>query len=185
MFANFIEIYQEKKWKVYSGCFFFLLVWALWSALIPRISQTFRSYSEIRNIQSRLKGAENWETTVFKLKAENTKLKSILTKIQVQAPNDDELSYILDFLSTSAEKTKVRFVLIKPQEIEQHAQHRSIPINMELRSAFHDLAKFLNILETSKNIIKIERVEIKTKSILSKELLVRMTIEVLYLKRDL
>jgi Tfp pilus assembly protein PilO len=185
MFANLIEIYQEKKWKIYTGCFFFLLVWALWSALIPRISQTIRSYSEIQNIQTRMKQAENWETTVSKLKAENIKLKSILTEIQVQAPHDDELSYILDFLSTSAEKTKVRFVSIKPQEIEQHAQHRSIPIFMELRSSFHNLTKFLNLLETSKNIIKIERAEIKTKGILSTELLVRMAIEVLYLKRDL
>ena len=182
MLDKLIELYYTKKWQIYLGCFILLIIWAMWTSLAPQLISVFRARSDIRQNNSRIKQTENWGTTVRYLKTENIKLKKILSEIQVQAPQDDELSYVLNFLSNSAEKNKVSFVSIKPMETVERSQYRSIPIHLEIKGSFHNLAKFLNLIESSKNVIKIEHLEIETKGFVSNILTVKILLKFLYLK---
>ncbi|MBD3288911.1 type 4a pilus biogenesis protein PilO [candidate division KSB1 bacterium] len=183
MFERIIDLYHLKKWMIYLCCFLLLLLWALLSSLFPQAVQTFRIANEIRINNQRVKQVENWGMTVQRLEVENKKLTSVLQEIQLQAPQDDELSYILNFFSEAAKTSKVSFLSIEPQETEHNPQYRVIPFHVQLTGSYHHLAKFLNIIETAKSVVKIDQLNIKTKGLIENELLVTMKISVYYLNK--
>ncbi len=181
MFDKILEIYHIKKWTIIVISFSILILWAAVSSLLPQVIRIVHINSEIKNNNKRIRQADEWGKTVVHLKKENKKLVQLLEKIHVQAPQDDELSYILSFLSESAEKTKVKFISIKPQEVEISSGYRTIPILLELNCTFHNVARFLNLIETSKNVVNIEQLEVKTKGLLSANLKVKIKMAVMYL----
>jgi Tfp pilus assembly protein PilO len=183
MYEKITEIYHSKKWKLYLFFFLLLLLWAFISSLFPQLICPFRIVGKMRANNNRIKQVENWGVTVQQLKAENKKLTGILQEIQLQAPQDDELSYILNFFSEAATRSKVSFVTIEPEEGEYSSQYRVLPFMVQLTGSYHHLAKFLNIIETSKNVVKVDQLAIKTRGLVENELQISLKISVYYLNK--
>ncbi len=181
MFDRIIEIFRSQKWKIYLIGFFLLVFWAISSTLFPQVINLFQAFSEARQNRMRIRLIDDWGANVNKLKSENRKLKAMLEEIQLNVPQQDELSYILSLFSEAAESTKVNFSSIKPQEVQNYKQFRLFPFHLELIGTFHHLAQFLNLIETFKNVIKIEQLEIKTQGIVSDLLYIKLMLSVYYL----
>ena len=183
MYDNLINIYFTHKWKIYTSIFIILLIWSIFSSLLPQIMVIIENNSEIENNRFRIEQAENWGSVVGHLKTENKKLKTLLQDIYIKAPQNDELSQIMSLLSDAAKKTDVNYSTINPQDVKIFNGYRVVPIILELNCSYHDFAKFLNFIETSKNVIKVEQFNIKTDDFVSSKLNVLITILVLYLNK--
>lgn len=147
-----------------------LLAYTAYSSLLPQIAEVVNRISALRRNQAQIEQAADWAGTIRRLKAANKQLLSRLNASYIRAPQNDELSPVLSLLSETAKETGVRFKAIQPQPVRDFPTYRVLPIEIELEGRFHAIARFLNGLERSKKIIKLETFELQTTDLVSTEI---------------
>lgn len=178
MTEKLTHIYYQYKWTVYLVIFGLLLVYAVFATLLPQIGELFGTYSEIRQNEVRLAQAADWATTTGRLKAANKKLMARLNESYVRAPQNDELSHVLALLSDAAKATDTRFGAIEPQPVQDFPTYRVLPIEIALEGRFHNIARFLNLLETSKKIVRLEWFEMKAEGVAERDIEMKLRVEI-------
>jgi Tfp pilus assembly protein PilO len=85
------------------------------------------------------------------------------------------------FLSGAAKAHDVGILTFKPQAIKTYPRHVELPIQLEMAACFHALGQFINTLETTSAVIKLERLQMASKAMASNLLHVQMTAVVYYI----
>lgn len=181
MIEKYWQKLREHSWFTIAGlsCLFF--VYVLISHIIPLCGEVLDIHKTIEKNRQKIDQVKDWQTMYDQLEGRKKHLKKQIEQFVFSQKQDTHLSRILTFLSKSAKETGVRIQTIKPQEIKKAKTHIELPIQLTLTTRFHQLAHFVNTIETSEPVIKLESVKITAKKMISNLLHVEMTLAVYYL----
>ena len=80
-------------------------------------------------------------------------------------PTDAEMSSFLNSLNTQAELVGLELQSVKPQKEEPSQYYARIPVKLQLKGSFLQLAKFFYLVGNVDRIINIENISLKVKEI--------------------
>ena len=101
-------------------------------------------------------------------KKEISKLKKEVGQYETKLPTEKEITSILNQLSALASQEQVKIIGIRELGItrddaeEKERAYKEVPIEIEMKSGYHQLGRFINKIESSDRLMKIESLEINS-----------------------
>ncbi len=111
-------------------------------------------------IQTAKKGAEKLST----LMAENERLRSRLFELQMQLPEEKEISGLLRQVSELGIKSGLQIVSWKPKDKVVHPSKEvyQIPVEVEMRGNYHRFGQFFSNITKLNRVVNISNINMKT-----------------------
>lgn len=183
MFEQYWQQIKEHRWVTYAvlGSLFFFYVLII--HIVPLYREIQDTRKTIQNNQQRVAQAQDYQVSYERILESTKRIKDQIEQLVFSQTQDTQLSATIKFLSQSASLKGIELSSIRPQEIVQTSQHIELPIELSMTTQFHKLARFINVIETSEPIIKIESLTLHAQDMTSTQLNVEMTLIVYYLER--
>jgi Tfp pilus assembly protein PilO len=181
MIETLIKQVRDHLWLTIAavgGLFFFII---FIDHVIPSVGEIMETHRTIQGHRRKIRQVDDWQANYDQLSSRKHDLTERIDQFIFNRRQDTHLSQILTFLSQCAKERRVYILRITPLEIEKAKRHVEVPIRLHLTARFHDLGRFINTIETSTPIIKIDRISIIAESMASHILEVDMTLCVYYL----
>ena len=108
--------------------------------------------------------------SIGELKARIDDLKEKVSQYESRLPTKKEISSILNHLSALASQEDIKITGIRELETikgemqEGEQAYSGVPIEINMKSGYHQLGKFINEIENSDRLMKIDDLEIKSTS---------------------
>jgi type IV pilus assembly protein PilO len=182
MIESFIHVLREQFWRIIAGIAGLLFIMIFVSHLLPFGGEIGKINRTIQQNNNRIHQAENWKGTFRQLNAQKKHLEKRVEQFVSSQKQDTQLSSMIAFLSESAKQSGVLISAIQPREIEKKKQHTELPVELTLLTTYHKLGKFINIIETSEQVIKIRYLKIVSRNLSSNQLQVEIVLHYYYLE---
>lgn len=182
MIESIFRMLREQFWHIIAGMVGLLFIIIIVCHLLPFGLEIGQINRTIQENNKRIHQARNWKGTFRQLKAQKKHLEKRVEQFVTSQKQDTQLSAMIVFLSESARESGVRISTIKPLEIEQKKQHAELPVELTLSTTYHRLGKFINVIETSDQVIKIRYLKIASPSLASNQLQVDMILHYYFLE---
>ncbi len=141
-----------------------LIVAVLFSLLIkPALEEKKMLEDEIDKQKGEISILERNSAKLPALKAENKKLESRLADLQLQLPEEREVSGLLKQVSELGIKSGLQVVSWKPGNKSVHASKEvyEIPVEVAMRGTYHKLGQFFGNVTMLSRIVNISNVNMK------------------------
>lgn len=117
--------------------------------------------SNHERLKKKLTDAERRKKTYDDDRARRDELKKA-SGLQLQVlPADTEIASFLNNLNTQADLVGLEILSVKPLEEQAAEYYARIPVRLQLRGSFHQLAKFFFLVGSVDRIINIENIQFK------------------------
>lgn len=179
-----MEYLENNKWKVASVGIVILACFLVWGYIIPELQQAVQLYSNLQEKKAEVASVQNWQHRLKRLNNQQKKLENYLSKIFLNLPENDQMSTIVDQVFKEAKSGDVRILQMRPTDRIHHKGYLEIPISMRVQGSFHDIGRFINNVERSKYLMKVERVKIMVKDSSTSPLIAQLVLKVIILKRN-
>ena len=170
--ANITKLGKEKT-QIYILCSFvvvIVLVSYFYFFLKPRMNILRKVLPKVAALSKESKEADKLIDNVDNLKAEIAQLKKGMSQYEARLPTQKEISSILNNLSDLASWENIKITEIKELETikgemgEGEQAYSGVPIEIDMKSGYHQLGKFINQIENSDRLMKIDDLEINSAS---------------------
>jgi Tfp pilus assembly protein PilO len=172
---------DDHRWLVMTTLAVLLFAYAMVSQVLPSSIELVQMYHARRDNRQKLADAESWQDKALAIGRKNEKIKTEIAQLVFSKGRDSQVSNIVAFLSEAAKAHDVGILTFKPQAIKTYPRHVELPIQLEMAACFHALGQFINTLETTSAVIKLERLQMASKAMASNLLHVQMTAVVYYI----
>jgi len=173
---------KARRWLIVSVLTLLAFLYIFISQVLPLAANVLSLANDRRASREQIAQAQDWEIASQQLQREKARLNQKIESLVYSQNQDTQLSGILTPLHTAAKAQEIALQVIKPQPVKTFERHLELPIQLELTTRFHALARFINALETSPTIIKIEKLKMSSSGLAASALQVQMTIVVYYLR---
>jgi Tfp pilus assembly protein PilO len=178
---------KTKKWLLITGGFLAFSLWILLNEIFPLIKESISKYQELLENRQKINQALKSDETVAKLKLENKSIQKEIGLLSIASPSGKNLSFILSNLSNASRKSGINFLTIKPEteskvKAKKSEEFEKMFIRLNFKTKFHNLGKFLNLLESENLVVQVNELDIESKSAISDELNVEAGIIIYTLK---
>ncbi len=116
-------------------------------------------------LQQQKRDAERRKSTYDKDRHRRDELKKSYAQQLRALPADAEMSSFLNSLNSQAELVGLDLLAVKPKKEEPAQYYARIPVELELRGDFLQLAKFFYLVSSVDRIINIENISFKVKGV--------------------
>ena len=138
--------------------------------LKPEIGALRKVLPKVAGLNKNIKEADKLIDNIDSFKTKIADLKEKVGQYETRLPTKKEISSILNHLSALASQEDIKITGIKElktikgemQEGEQ--AYSGVPIEIDMKSGYHQLGKFINEIENSDRLMKIDDLEIKSSS---------------------
>lgn len=179
-----MEYFKNNRWKAAGAGIVVFVMFLVWGYIIPEFQQTLHLYSTLQEKKAEIASVQNWQHRLNRLNEQREKLEEYLSKIFLNLPEDDQMSTIIDQVFKEAESGDVKVIQMRPDERIQHESYLEIPISLQVKGSYHEIGGFVNRIEQSRYLMKVERVNIKSEDIPNKPLNAHIGLKVIILKRN-
>lgn len=134
--------------------------------IVPAISERSRLVQELEKQKGDIMIARQKTAKLSTLMAENDKLKSAIDTLQLQLPQEKEISSLLRQVSDVGLGSGLQVLTWKPKERSLHASKEvtEIPVEVEMLGSFHRYGQFLSAIAKLQRIINIPDFTMKVSS---------------------
>ena len=153
----------------------------------PLMGQIKELSSELSETKSSVEGAESAIAREPLLQKRAGELRTQLKDYSGRFSTEGELPVLLETLSELARDTKVKIVSIRPKEspsTKPREVYREVPIAIEAKCGYHRLAAFINRLENSETIFRIDDLSIAADFDNAREHDVKIILSSFFLKEE-
>lgn len=130
---------------IFVGTVVVLIGLFVWLVYIPKTNEIVTIGSELRKLEGNIKNAERRARKKGKLEAELTKAQEELALALRLLPTTSEIPSLLKSITKLGNDSNLEFLLFSPQkEIAREELYVEIPVNIEVRGGYHDVAMFFD-----------------------------------------
>jgi type IV pilus assembly protein PilO len=132
--------------------------------IMPAFEERGRLSAEVEKQNNEIKTAEKSAAKLLTLIAENERLRGKLFDLQMQLPEEREVSGLLKQVSELGIKSGLQIVSWKPKEKIVHPSKEvyEIPVEVEMRGNYHRFGQFFSNITKLSRIVNISNINIKT-----------------------
>lgn len=109
------------------------------------------SIKNIAKLKTNLAGNKDLEDSIYQIK----KLRENLDSYNSRLIKDD-VSGFLNRIAKIAESAQINLMSIKPQSPQDAGSYRKLILNISFKSTYHNLGRFISLLENSQSFIRID-----------------------------
>ena len=145
---------------ILAGYFYFFLT--------PKINALGKFLAQRSALKEKIAAADKLIDNTDKFKREIAVLKEQVGQYETRLPAKKEIASILNQLSGLASQEQIKIVgikeleLEKPKDDDEELAYDEIPIQIDMKSGYHQLARFINQIERSDRLMKIESLKISS-----------------------
>lgn len=132
--------------------------------IMPAIEEKGKLSAEVDKQNKEIQAAHQSAGRLPALIAENEKLKAKLMELQVQLPEEKEVSGLLKQVSELGIKSGIQIILWKPKERVVHPSREIYEINVDvqMRGNYHRFGQFFSNVTKLSRIVNISNINIRT-----------------------
>jgi Tfp pilus assembly protein PilO len=179
--SSYIDKIKEHFWLVIAGLCGILFLFVLISHLFPMYHEVVSIDREIKDNRQKIDQVYNWEGIYDRLVGKKIHLKKQIEQFIFSRNQDTHLSSIITFLYQTAKEKGIHISTLKPREAIREKRYVKLPIELTMTTQFHKIGRFINTIETSEAIIKIESLKISSTKMISNVLRIEIYLTVFYL----
>jgi type IV pilus assembly protein PilO len=140
-----------------------LIAAAYWFSFYSPISDEYSSaLSKNQSLQSKLTDAEQRKRTYDQDRKRRDDMQKASTKQYQALPPETEMSSFLASLNAQADVVGLEILSVKPLQDQAAKYFARIPVQLDLRGTYHQLAKFFYLIGSLDRIINVENINLKT-----------------------
>ncbi|GER92963.1 hypothetical protein A45J_0694 [hot springs metagenome] len=132
--------------------------------IMPAFEERTKLIAEIDKQKSEIQVAQKNAAKLSTLIAENERLNGRLFELQMQIPEEREVSGLLKQVSELGIKSGLQIVSWKPKDKAVHSSKEvyEIPVEVEMRGNYHRLGQFFSNITKLSRVVNISNISIKT-----------------------
>ena len=166
-----------KKWKNISLAAILLTAIILIFEIIPRFISVFVSVVEIIEQDDKISDSENADMEIKLLALENKKLAQGINRLVSDYEENSKMSSVISLIDSLALLNSMRISSIIPQKIMKTGNLWKQPIEININGSYENFFNFVRYLESSQKVIVIDKINIKSERIHSKELDIQLSLD--------
>lgn len=143
-----------------------LIIVVLFAVLLimPTFEERKRLSEEVEKQKNEIQAAQKGAEKLSTLMAENERLKTKLFELQMQLPEEREVSGLLRQVSELGIKSGLQIVSWKPRDKIVHPSKEvyEIPVEVEMRGNYHRFGQFFSNITKLSRVVNISNINIKT-----------------------
>lgn len=132
--------------------------------IMPAFEERGRLVSEVEKQNNEIQTAQKNAAKLSALIAENERLKNKLLELQMQLPEEKEVSGLLKQVSELGIKSGLQVISWKPRAKVVHPSKEvyEIPVDVEMRGNYHKFGQFFSNITRLNRVVNISNISMKT-----------------------
>lgn len=132
--------------------------------IMPAMEQNSKLKADIEAQQKEIELLKRHSDRLPTLISENERLQKRLAELQVQLPEEKEVSDLLKQVSLLGVKAGLHVIIWKPKSrlIHPTKEVYEIPVEVEMRGGFHDFGQFFSSLTKLSRVVNLNEINIKS-----------------------
>lgn len=132
--------------------------------IMPAFEERGRLVSEVEKQNNEIQTAQKNAAKLSALVAENERLKNKLLELQMQLPEEREVSGLLKQVSELGIKSGLQIISWKPRAKVVHPSKEvyEIPVDVEMRGNYHKFGQFFSNITKLNRVVNISNISMKT-----------------------
>ncbi len=159
--AWFAKLSPKEKSVLYIAAFFIVAAAADRLVIAPVAGKLASLDKEIADMEAAVKRDLRMLAQKDRIALESTKYKSFLAR---EGSEEEEFSGLMKEVETLANKAGVSLLEMKPGQVKQADSAKQYQVVISTEAEFRKLVEFLYGVETSKQLLKVEKYQISPKS---------------------
>ena len=159
-FSKFEKLSKIQRILIFSGVFLAaiaIFVFLLYKPKLERISKLDKELEELeKKLAVAKKNAENLETFQQMMKEAELQFKSAMKAL----PEKEEIPSLLTSISRSGQDVGLEFLLFEPKNEVRKDFYAEIPVAMQIKGGYHDLAMFFDKVARLSRIVNIRDISV-------------------------
>ena len=158
-FSTIEELSKVQRILIFSGVFIAIIAIFVFLLYKPKLTQ-------ISTLNTNLKTLEQKLTVAKKNAADLKKFQQMMQEAEVQfktamraLPEKEEIPSLLTSISRSGQDVGLEFLLFEPKSEVRKEFYAEIPVAMQVRGGYHDLAIFFDKVARLSRIVNIKNIE--------------------------
>ncbi|OAN61003.1 hypothetical protein A8B79_05875 [Balneola sp. EhC07] len=149
-------------WRVASIAVFTTCILLIIYVVLPYVALTLEKYQVYSIQKESLELVGDWGDQLEELNEKQHVLNASMQTIYVGLPKEQEFSSVVSSLFTTAKSSNVSISKIEPSESISIGNQLKKEFSLELRSEYHNLARFINRVEQGDYLINLQRMSIES-----------------------
>lgn len=185
MISNLDETFallRRRRWVMTAVVSTGVLIVLVWWVLLPRLSSAYRSFQDWQRQRERIQSAAEWESQLARLEDEKQRLQRRLDSLFVSLPEGDRMSVVLDVVQKHAERGGIELRQVRPRAKVTFDTYEELPLDVVLTGRYHSIARFVDRIEQSQYLMKVDEVALRSEDMLSDTLQVQIRLNLVTLR---
>lgn len=143
-----------------------IIVVAVMMFIMPAMEEIGKLEAELKNQEQQLALAKQKAGKLSSLIAENDRLKNMIKELELQLPDEKEVSTLLRQVSDLGIRSGLNIIAWKPRGKNVHTSNEvyEIPVDVEMRGSYHMFGQFFSNITKLSRIVNLTNANIKTLS---------------------
>lgn len=157
-FAKIETLSKVQRILIFSGVFIAIVAIFVFLLFKPKLAQISNLKTQLKTLEQKLvvakKNAANLETFQKKMAEAEVQFKTAMR----QLPEKEEIPSLLTSISRSGQDVGLEFLLFEPKSEVRKEFYAEIPVAMQLKGGFHDLAIFFDKVARLSRIVNLRNI---------------------------
>lgn len=167
------DIPMNRRLLIFVGTLLVLGGLFMWFVYIPNTGKVSRIETEIAGLEQGIKRAFSKAKNLQTYKTEQIQLDAQFRKVLKLLPNEREIPRFLRSITHLERDSNIEFLLFIPKEERTRGFFIEIPVSMEIKGNYHDIALFFDKVGRMDRIVNISDISMRPISEYSTRLITR------------
>ncbi|CAB1064259.1 Type IV pilus biogenesis protein PilO [Olavius sp. associated proteobacterium Delta 1] len=136
-----------------AGGFIYFLYW-------PKLEQINRLNTDLEKLEKKLETAKRNAKDLKKLQAKMQEAEAQFQMAMKKLPEKEEIPSLLSSISSSGQEVGLEFLLFEPKPEKKKEFYAEIPVAMNIKGDYHNLALFFDQVARLSRIVNIQNIQI-------------------------
>jgi len=138
-----------------AGGFIYFLYW-------PKYEQIKRLNTQLEKLEEKLKVAKRNAMDLKKFQAKMKEAEAQFQMAMKKLPEKEEIPSLLSSISSSGQQVGLEFLLFEPKPEKKKEFYAEIPVAMNIKGDYHNMAIFFDQVARLSRIVNIENIQISS-----------------------
>ena len=158
-FAKIEQLSKVQRILIFSGVFIAIIAIFIFLLYKPKLAKISNLNNQLNTLEQKLvvakKNAAEYPTWKKKMQEEEVQYKTAMRAL----PEKEEIPSLLTSISRSGQDVGLEFLLFEPKSEVRKEFYAEIPVAMQVRGGYHDLAIFFDKVARLSRIVNIKNIE--------------------------
>ena len=158
-FAKIEELSKVQRILIFSGVFIAIIAIFVFLLYKPKLAQIKKKKKQLDTLEQKMVVAKKNSADLKKFQQQMKEAEVQFKMAMRQLPEKEEIPSLLTSISRSGQDVGLEFLLFEPKSEVRKEFYAEIPVAMQVRGGYHDLAVFFDKVARLSRIVNIKNIK--------------------------